>query len=203
MKVGKNQLRFIILLCVGLSVNLSLKAHAASINWTSELPENVYIHRSQAGVLDDSGWTEAVAMQGSFEVRLPFKFEEWSVFVPEYDRFVHSIGGTTSEGIRILVSEFPNFDGVADFNPKTMSSKLLENTAKVRMKHFKFKGLDVSQARFSAQAVSVVRRYVVVDDTLFILSIESPKDHKRAAKKLESKFLNSFRMKKDESKNIT
>jgi len=173
-----------------------LNVQAAGIRWTGELPENVDLDRTQAGILDSTGWTVAVASKGGFEVKLPFKFEEWSVLVPEYNQLVFSIGGTTKEGIRLLVSEFPNFDDDPEFTSKALSRKLLENTPNVRTRHFKYKGMDATQVRYRLATSDVVTRYIVAGNKLFSCSIESPRAFKRKAKKLESKFFNSFRLKR-------
>jgi len=158
---------------------------AAGIRWTGELPENVDLDRTQAGIFDSTGWTAAVASKGSFKVKLPFKFEEWSVLVPEYNQLVFSIGGTTKEGIRLLV-----------FTSKTLSRKLLENIPNVRTRHFKYRGMDATQVRYRLAASDVVTRYIVAENKLFSCSIESPHASKRKAKKLEFKFFNSFRLKR-------
>jgi len=198
MRVGAKLIWWAVVCGIGLCFN----AQAANIAWIGELPDEVTMHRSQAGVFEEDGWTQAVASKGNFEVKVPFKFEDWSVFIPEYEQFVHSIGGTNNKGVRLLVSEFPNFDNLSEFTSKAMSKSLLADVDKVRFRSVRSKEMDITQARFklesggaSADTRYVVVRYIVVENTLFTLTVEAPFAAKRLAKKLESKFFKSFRLK--------
>ena len=65
------------------------------------------MHRKGAGQLDASGWTTAESTRGGFSVRLPIRFNDFTVAVSDPDSPVvrlHAVGGTSNEGIKFLAA---------------------------------------------------------------------------------------------------
>src|SRR5262245_16344108 len=86
------------------------------------------MHRSGVVTQDPSGWHLAVSTQGSFSVRMPIPFNDFTIRPTDSknDEVTHVIGGKSSEGIRVSAVEMPasarsapNLDKIlADFSSK-------------------------------------------------------------------------------------
>src|SRR5688572_12857570 len=63
------------------------------------------MHRSGVMSQDPSGWHLAVSSKGSFSVRMPIPFNDFTVRSTE--EVTHVIGGKSSEGIRVSATEMP------------------------------------------------------------------------------------------------
>lgn len=67
------------------------------------LPEGITMHRQMAGELDGSGWTTADSTEGGFSVRLPLKFNDFTVASPPSNKQVamtYVVGGVTAGGVK-------------------------------------------------------------------------------------------------------
>jgi len=60
--------------------------------FSNEFLDGYVEHRADAGTADASGWFHARSSKGRFAVTLPFRFQDWSVEVPEWKGASHSIG---------------------------------------------------------------------------------------------------------------
>lgn len=170
----------------------------ASVMPSSEYwPEGVIMHRIQAGIANEAGWYKAVSTDGSFEVNLPAKFEDWSVYVPESTEPAHSVGGTSDEGIKLLVTEFPLLDEIKTADIKTLTTGLLGIKPIGYRRLFLYQGMQALQVKVKVKETRsrAMLRHIITEDRFFQLSIEYPANQSKLAKKLEPLFFDSFKVK--------
>ena len=78
------------------------------------------MHRTAVSADDGTGWHAAVSTKGAFEVLLPAPFNDFTVAGTDAnigDFAIHTLGTTTSDGIKLSVTEMP-------YMPKMVNASL-------------------------------------------------------------------------------
>jgi len=159
------------------------------------LPPGMTMHRLQAGEPDASGWMLAVSTEGGFSVRLPLKFNDFTIAEsdpksPTARLFV--VGTKSQEGIKFTVTRviyrkgaesaqhfFSRFEKGADLKPERITpQKFGERPA-----------VDLVLRR--ASDVSY-QRAILLDSDLILMIIESPRSHDATAQQLATPFFDSL-----------
>jgi hypothetical protein len=69
------------------------------------------MHRDNVDALDGKGWQPAVSTKGHFAVAMPVVFKDFTIRTKEDDKSrdieLHVIMGTTDDGVRFMVMEYP------------------------------------------------------------------------------------------------
>jgi hypothetical protein len=96
-------LLFGVLLCVALAISAFGQALPPGIT----LPPGMTMHRFQAGEPDASGWMLATSTQGAFSVRMPIKFNDFTVDESDPNAAVlrtFVVGATSQEKIKFVAT---------------------------------------------------------------------------------------------------
>jgi hypothetical protein len=65
------------------------------------------MHRVGVNADDGSGWHQAVSTKGTFSVRVPIPFNDFTTHDAATGEVSHVIGGKSSEGIKFMAVEIP------------------------------------------------------------------------------------------------
>jgi hypothetical protein len=156
------------------------------------------MHRSGVAGQDPSGWHLAVSTKGSFSVRMPLPFNDFTVRStdPKSAEVTHVIGGKSSEGITVSAVEMP---ASAESSPSldkilaTFSSKPGNKITDVQRAA---KG-DVDTLSFSVSGAqrSAHLRYIKTKAATYVLTIEFPNAHRNDVAGIREEFFGSFKTK--------
>jgi hypothetical protein len=153
------------------------------------------MHRIDAGLFDSSGWALAESTNGSFAVRMPGPFNDFSVSGGPDDIADHieGIGGKAPNGIvftalKLLYNtkgtasaEFESFKGGADLPSAKVKSVTLAG----------LQALDIS---YGDEKSSTNERVILDGETLFTLTVQWPGAEATPALAMVQPFLESFRV---------
>ena len=158
-----------LLLALGLSVS------AASAQQSSP---DITMHRKGAGQLDASGWTKAESTQGGFSVRLPIRFNDFTVEMSDPDSpavRLHAVGGTSTEGVKFLAARMVYRDDAA---AKLYFSRLASGDAfpsrPDTIKSHMFQGRKSVDIVFGDNGSVGHTRFVLLEGAAILLSVEIP-----------------------------
>ena len=134
------------------------------------------MHRIEAGVADTSGWVAAVSTDGDFSVTLPCLFNDFTTLVQDASAPV-----TKTDTLGCRRPNQQQFSATRISYKKDRAAEYFRNIAVgagldgvVDVERLTFDGyatVDIS-ARNSSKCAFF--RYVLVDDDVFALSVESP-----------------------------
>jgi len=161
--------------------------------------QEMKMHRKLAGEPDASGWMLARSTEGRFSVRLPIKFNDFTVTEKDPNAPVgriFTVGIRSSEKIALVANRFEYRKGAA--------------AAKQYFAKFE-KGQDlgakpesVAPRKLGAlQAVDIVvrraadvayYRVVLLDADLLMLTVEAPREHDATAQQLAATFFDSLQV---------
>lgn len=156
------------------------------------------MHRKQAGEPDKSGWMLAASTEGRFSVRLPIKFNDFTVVeVPEAPaERTHTVGARSSEGVTFQATRnvyrkerasakehFARFEKGQGQTAKPVSVTPLQ-VGPLRAVDLVFRG--PTAVRY--------QRVVLLDSDLLMLSVESPAEHSAAVQALAARFFDSLQV---------
>ena len=153
------------------------------------------MHRTGVVGQDPSGWHLAVSTKGSFSVRMPIAFNDFTVRStdPKSDEVTHVIGGKSSEGIRVSAVEMPasaksapNLDQIlASFSSKPGNK--VSDVQRVAKGDVDTLSFTVSGAQTSAHI-----RYIKMKTATYVLTIEFPNANRTDLSGIRDEFFGSF-----------
>jgi hypothetical protein len=101
-------------------VGLLAVAWLCALVWTGPAqgapPPGMTMHRTQAGIPDATGWVTATSTNGGFAVRLPMKFNDFSMDSPDAKSDVlrtATVGGVLPEGVKFSATRVVYRGGAA------------------------------------------------------------------------------------------
>jgi hypothetical protein len=137
------------------------------------------IHRLQAGTADADGWYSAVSTNGSFSVRLPIPFNDFTN--PGKDdgtKLCYTIGSQTSEGVKFSATRTPILkprNSIRDFLNEFVDG--FERSGELTGKNFLiidgYESVDVTVKDAKATALF---RLIGLPDGALIMIVEHPKN---------------------------
>jgi hypothetical protein len=65
------------------------------------------MHRVGVSADDGTGWHPAVSTKGTFSIRLPIPFNDFTTHDTRSGEVSHAVGGKSSEGIKFMAVEIP------------------------------------------------------------------------------------------------
>ncbi len=161
------------------------------------IPSGMKMHRIQAGEPDASGWMVAASTEGGFSVRLPLKFNDFTIAerdpkAPVLRTF--TVGAKSQEGIKFSATRIVYRKG--------------SDTAKYFFARFE-KGQDLGstpervtpQSIGKRRAVDLVlrgassvayQRVVMLETDLLLMIVESPSSHDTTAQDFVNPFFDSL-----------
>lgn len=157
------------------------------------------MHRSGVVGKDPSGWHLAVSTKGSFSVRMPIPFNDFTVRSTDPktgEQVTHVIGGKSTEGIRLSAAEMPasaksapNLDKIlADFSTKPGNK--VSDVQRVAKGDVDTLSFSVSGAQTSAHI-----RYVKTKSATYVLTVEFPNANRNDVAGVREEFFGSFETK--------
>src|SRR5437868_12349875 len=103
-----------------LLMRLALAAIVLGVTATAHAQPKLEMHRAGVSADDGSGWHLAVSSKGSFSIRLPIPFNDFTILDPSTGEMTYAVGGKSSEGIKFSAAELP----VAGKKPKDLATIL-------------------------------------------------------------------------------
>jgi len=160
--------------------------------------QEMKMHRKQAGEPDKSGWMLAASTAGRFSVRLPIKFNDFTVVeVPEAPAArTHTVGARSSEGIAFVATRIV-------YRKRAASAKEYfarfekgqgQTAMPVSVTPRQVGPLRAVDLVFRGPTAVNYQRVVLLDSDLLMLSVESPSEHDAAVQELASSFFDSLQV---------
>lgn len=177
-------------LCIGFAAAIAPAA-------AQKLPPGMTMHRIQAGEPDASGWVAAASSEGGFSVRMPLKFNDFTLQEPDPAAAAlrtYTVGARSSEGIKFSATRivyrsgaesarrfFANFEQGQGLGAKPE-----------RVTPLSFAGRRAVDIVLRNGTTVAYERAVLLDADLVLLVLESPRAYDDAAAKLAAPFLDSL-----------
>jgi hypothetical protein len=160
----------------------------------------VEMHRAGVDSKDASGWYPAASTKGSFSVRMPIPFNDFTVRPsdpksdPKTGEVTHVIGGKSSEGIKLSAVEIPASDNSAPSLDKVLADFSAKPGSKVSDVQRATKG-DVDTLSFSVSGAqtSTHTRMIKTKAATYVLTIEFPNAHRDDVAAIREEFFGSFK----------
>ena len=157
------------------------------------------MHRAGVAGTEPSGWHLAVSTKGSFSVRMPIPFNDFTVRSTDPktgEEVTHVIGGKSSEGIKFSAVEMPVSAKSAPSLEKILADFSAKSGSKVSDVQRAAKG-DVDTLSFSASGAqtSAHVRYIKTKSATYSLTVEFPNAHRDDVAVLRGEFFDSFKTK--------
>jgi len=175
---------------------LVLQSILVGATTVAQAQPKVEMHRVGVSADDGSGWHLAVSSKGSFSIRLPIPFNDFTILDPSTGEATYVVGGKSSEGIKFSVAELP----AAGKKPKDMATILESFSSKPANKVSDVSrntGNDADVLSFSVvNATSTAHiRYIQTKRALYTLTIECPIAYRDLVAANKEKFFESFKLK--------
>lgn len=146
------------------------------------------MHRVQAGEPDASGWMHAASTEGGFSVRLPLKFNDFTLAESDPQAPVlrtFTVGARSREGIKLTATRIAYRKGA--------------QSARAFFAGFEKRG--TARQAGNRRSVDVVQteganvsyqRAVLLESDLLLMVVESPRAHDATARDLATRFFDSL-----------
>jgi hypothetical protein len=157
------------------------------------------MHRAGVVSKDPSGWHLADSTKGSFSVRMPIPFNDFTVRSTDPktgDEVTHVIGGKSTEGIRLSAVEMPASARSTPSLDKMLADFSAKPGTKVSDVQRGSKG-DVDTLSFSVSGAqtSAHMRYIKTKNATYSLTIEFPNSRRNDVAGIRDEFFASFKTK--------
>lgn len=154
------------------------------------------MHRVGVSADDGSGWHFAASTKGSFAIRTPIPFNDFTTYDPNTGETSHVVGGKSLEGIKFAATELPLTSKTpADLSAivKSFSSSRANKVSDVSRSTKD--GADILSFSVTNAATTAHFKYIRTMTALYVLSIESPIAHRDLASDAKDQFFGSFALK--------
>jgi hypothetical protein len=157
------------------------------------------MHRAGVISKDPSGWHLAVSTKGTFSVRMPIPFNDFTVRSTDSrtgEEVTHVIGGKSTEGIKLSAVEMPASAKSAPSLEKILADFSAKPGNKVSDVQRAVKG-DVDTLSFSVRSAqtSAHVRYIKTKSATYSLTVEFPNTHRNDVAGVREEFFGSFKTK--------
>jgi hypothetical protein len=154
------------------------------------------MHRTQAGELDSSGWTTAQSTEGGFTVRLPLRFNDFTIAESKPDSptgKIFVVGAKSVEGLKFTASRitYAKADAAAGYFAKIGRGEGLQSKPQ-SVKALTVSGRKAVDLQLSGNATVAYSRYVLLDSDVVALVLEAPVAQRSLAETLAATFLDSL-----------
>jgi hypothetical protein len=154
------------------------------------------MHRTQAGELDSSGWTIARSTEGGFTVRLPLRFNDFTVAdsnpdSPTGKMFI--VGAKSAEGLKFTATRitYRKADGAATYFAKIGRGEGFQSKPQ-SIKALTVSGRKAVDLQLSTSSAVSYSRYVLLDSDLIVMTVEAPVTQRSAAATLAPTLFESL-----------
>jgi hypothetical protein len=146
------------------------------------------VHRLNVTAQDGARWQEASSMLGSFSIRMPVPFNDYTL---RAEQVRHVIDGKSTDGIAFSVVEFPKktskgqMDGIYD----DLGNSPLKTSAMNRAKR---NGADILSFGTYGGVTSSYAQYVETDTSFYFVTIVYPPGLQTKVEAVKDEFFRSF-----------
>jgi hypothetical protein len=155
------------------------------------------MHRAGVDSKDASGWYPAASTKGSFSVRMPIPFNDFTVRSSDPktgEEVTHVIGGKSSEGIKLSAVEIPASDKKAPTLDKILADFSAKPGSKVSDVQRAAKGdVDTLSLSISGAQTSTHTRIIKTKAATYVLTVEFPNAHRDDVAAIREEFFGSFK----------
>jgi hypothetical protein len=154
------------------------------------------MHRAGVSADDGSGWHPAVSTKGSFAIRSPIPFNDFTTHDTNTGEMSHVVGGKSSEGIKFMAVESPvTARTPTDLAaiPKSFSSNPANKVSD--LSRSTKDGADILSFSVTNAVSTAHFRYIRTKTALYTLTIECPNAHREVVAAKKDQFFGSFRLK--------
>jgi len=161
------------------------------------LPRGMTMHRVQAGEPDASGWMAAASTEGGFSVRIPLKFNDFTLVesdpkAPTLRTF--TVGAKSQEGIKLTATRIVYRKGAESarhfFSRFEKGLDLGSTPERVRPHSIgERRAVDVT---FKRKSDVSYQRAVLLESDLLLMIVESPRSHEATAQQVAAPFFDSL-----------
>jgi hypothetical protein len=175
-----------------LFVSLCLAAGAAGA-------QEMKMHRKQAGEPDASGWMLAASTEGRFSVRLPMKFNDFTVTEKDPGApaaRTHTVGIRSSERIALVATRIEYRKGAQsarEFFARFEKGQGL-GAAPESVKPLKLDAGRAVDLVLKRPADVSYQRVVLLQSDLLMLMVDAPREHDATAQQLAAAFFDSLKV---------
>lgn len=171
---------------------LSPLAHAETSVMDVVVPEGVDLLRVEAGTINKYGWYKAQSASLRFSVKFPTRFQEWQTVLDSQLSPTMSLGATSSNGTKYLITEFqkPTDDGfknITNFVRRFFADKHRSFTRSIT-----YRGIKGKEVLVKSNKASTLYRFLFTDDYIYQLSVEYTKKNRSVSVKKARVFFSSF-----------
>jgi hypothetical protein len=163
--------------------------------WAQEMK----MHRKQAGEPDKSGWMLARSTEGRFSVRLPLKFNDFTVTETDPNApaaRTYTVGARSSERIAVVATRIAYRKGAAaakEYFARFEKGQGL-GAAPESVTPRRIGTLRAVDLVLKRPADVVYRRVVLLDAGLLLMSVEAPRERDATAQQLAATFFDSLQV---------
>lgn len=173
-----------------LFVSLCLAAAAAGA-------QEMKMHRQQAGEPDATGWMLAESTEGRFSVRMPIRFNDFTVVETNANapaERTHTVGARSSEGIALVATRIVYRKGAAGAKEYFARLERGEGLAgkPQRLRKRQAGGRPVVDFETGSPAKVAYMRAVLLESEVMMLTVEAPRAHDEDARLLVPQFFESL-----------
>lgn len=161
------------------------------------VPPGMKMHRIQAGEPDASGWMVAASTEGEFSVRLPLKFNDFTIGEGDSKAPVlrtFTVGAKSQEGIKFTATRIvyrKGAEGAKEFFARFEKGQNLGSAPERVTPHRIGNRRAVDLLLRRASDVSY-QRVVLLESDLLLMIVESPGNYETAAQDFSKPFFDSL-----------
>src|SRR5262249_33136922 len=160
---------------------------AAQVAYAQQQPA-MTMHRTQAGELDSSGWTAARSTEGGFTVRLPLRFNDFTIADSNPESAtgrMFVVGAKSAEGLKLTATPitYRKADGAATYFARIGRGEGLQSKPQ-SVKALTASGRKAVDLQLSSSSAVAYSRYVLLDSDLIVMTVEAPVAHRSTAETL-------------------
>ena len=162
----------------------------------TETPK-VTMHRQAAGELDDSGWTTATSTKGGYSVKLPSKFNDFTVLHENPQSLVdqaHVLSATMLQRIRFTTTRVHFHNGLSTAREQFEKLKSPKGKSPYKnLKAMKLNNHEAIEGEIETKQGSLMQRTVLLDEDLFTMIVEYSKTQEAVVQRLAPLFFDSVK----------
>jgi hypothetical protein len=187
--------------CVSLLLPLALIMLPGGAAWAQQ--PKLEMHRTAVDTKDPSGWHLAASTKGSFSIRMPIPFNDFTIRSSDAktgadksgEEVTHVIGGKSAEGIKVSAVEIPASTKAGPSLDKMLADFSAKPGNKVSDVQRASKG-DADMLSFAASGAqtSAYIRYIRTKTATYSLIIEFPNAHRADVDGIREEFFGSFKI---------
>ena len=158
------------------TAKLLLVASLAAFSSSVRSEVQATLHRSQAGSLDDSGWTQASSTSGAFTVRLPCLYNDLQMYGSKDDpsATIHTVGCRLPDGRKFSATRLRYGKRPAsDVDPLAMFSSSLDSIG-AKVSRLELNGHRAVDAEVSDPGRYGYMRMIQLKEGSLLLIVEAP-----------------------------